>query len=197
MPYKEVLAYAKKISKFTVPPTFRVAPPPPQEQSSPKQKDEEQRGENNGVVEPSSATTDKEVDDGKGAGEGIAIASLPAEESQRMNLTATFSFVPWPTEDTIRRGALARIQGMVEAGLDPATSTGLEVVQQQQQEQGGEDRGVEEEQRGTEVRDQRSMPIIPKSSQANDTAGAKARMDVKEEKPTVFGGLDLYDPDEE
>ena len=52
------------------------------------------------------------------------MTDLPAEETQWLDPTAGLEFVPWPGEETIRRGAVGRIQAMLETGQDPAGAGG-------------------------------------------------------------------------
>lgn len=180
MPYHELLAYAKRISKFTVPPTLR---PPPESEPLPVEnpgggeqgKDGETNGVNGDVVKGAAGTAEN------GKAHGIGVSSLEAGESQWLDPSAQIPFVPWPTEEVIRRGALARIQVMLEQGVDPANAP---------------DAGVQEETKqevDTEVK--RESAVVEPSRRESISARA-GRVDVKrEEKPAVFGGLDLYDPD--
>ncbi|KAI9674193.1 MAG: hypothetical protein M1817_002011 [Caeruleum heppii] len=99
---------------------------------------------------------------------GVGVAALPAQETHWLNsTTANLGFTPWPSEDTIRRGGLAQIQSMIEANQDP-WQTPLYASGQQ-------------DGKGDEVRFKR------------EETGEEA---VAPKKAAVFGGLDLYDPDE-
>lgn len=165
-----LLEYAQRISRYTVPPTYR--PQVKQAQAA------KRAGED--VALPEIAPMN-----GNG-GDTAAQPELEKEGGQNVaEVTHMGTWVPWPSEDIIRQGPLGQSQIMQEQGLDPANASGEEgkeekadvmdaVVKEEREEQDGaaEDRIVEQ-----------------------DTAG---RREVQtEEKPKVFGGLDLYDPDEE
>lgn len=184
MPYNELLAYAKRISKFTVPPTIR---PPPSEKDPPLSLQNPGGGEQGKDAEANGINGDMGVKDTMGTqetgkGNGIGVSSLAAGESQWLDPGAQIPFVPWPTEEVIRRGALAQIQVMREQGVDPADAV--------MAEQEGTKEGVE-----TEVK--REAAVVEPTMRESSSAGP-AKLEVKrEEKPAVFGGLDLYDPDDE
>lgn len=103
------------------------------------------------------------------------------------------AFVPWPSEEVIRRGALAQIQVMLEQGVDP------EVVaaepRPEKEEQGEAVQKVKVE-NGAGMSDGVGQASVGEGDvrMENEGGGRGAR---KEEKPRVFGGLDLYDPDAE
>lgn len=80
----------------------------------------------------------------------MGVAALQPGEVRWLDPGAQVAWGPWPSEEVIRRGALARIQVLLEQGVDP-------------------------------------------ESVGADEPGREKR----EEKPRVFGGLDLYDPDAE
>jgi len=166
----ELLEYAQRISRYTVPPTYR--PQVKQAQA------EKRAGED--VALPENAPMN-------GDGGGTTVQPEPEKEGGQnvAELMDMGTWVPWPSEDIIRQGPLGQIQVMQEQGLDPVNTTGEEgqeekadvmegVIKAESREQGGvgEDRIVEREHAGR-------------------------REAQTEEKPKVFGGLDLYDPDEE
>ncbi|KAI4288147.1 MAG: hypothetical protein L6R35_002588, partial [Caloplaca aegaea] len=114
VPYTELLDYASRISKYTVPPTFREPPPPPQQPAS-NAAPTAANGVGGGAVaesrEANAVVANGEVvapqgEEGKGVGE----KSLGANEIQWLNQQAQLPFTPWPTEDVIKRGALGQIQ---------------------------------------------------------------------------------------
>lgn len=84
--------------------------------------------------------------------------------------------MPWVNDETIKRGALAEIQSMVERGEDPE-KVGVG---------GSEEKGEMMEIGGSEVGVGREGDV---------SADGGLVMQRREEKPKVFGGLDLYDPD--
>lgn len=121
-------------------------------------------------------------------GEGIGVASLDQGDIQWLDPLKQIPFVPWPSEDIIRQGALAQIQVMLDQKIDPSDiSIGV-------------DKAVKDE-TNAEAR------VAATTGQVNthdsvdiaklNTENGIANVEQREEKPKVFGGLDLYDPDEE
>ncbi len=164
VPYTEILLYAKRISRYTVPPASRPPLPPAQPQI---------------VADPTPAVNgDAEGPKKVGEeGKGIGTEALGADERQWLEPLMQMPFVPWVDDDTMRRGALAQIQALVERGEDPADV----------KSEGAEEDGVKEAGSGMEdvVREQMA-----------DLGGRDVRRE-QESKPAVFSGLDLYDPDED
>lgn len=164
VPYTELLVYAKRISRCTVPPTFRTPLPPAQPQI---------------VADPPPAVNgDTEASkQGEEEGRGIGTEALGTDERQWLEPLMQMPFVPWVDDDTMRRGALAQIQALVERGEDPADVKPEDAEDECEKEQG---LGME-----NVVREQMS-----------DLGGRDVRRE-QESKPAVFSGLDLYDPDED
>lgn len=114
--------------------------------------------------------------------QGIGVSSLAAGESQWLDPSAQIAFVPWPTEEVIRRGALAQIQVMLEQGVDPSSVPAA--VEEATKEEGMIEITEEKE--------------VVDNVRRESTFASTTRPEVRqEEKPAVFGGLDLYDPDDE
>ncbi|KFY03797.1 hypothetical protein O988_01208 [Pseudogymnoascus sp. VKM F-3808] len=184
--YSDLLSYARRISKFTLPPTYREAQPTPEPESSGTQ--------TNGTVTPTAASatanaaelpvTPIQADTDK--------TSLPPQIAEWLNPHASApGFVPWPTEETIRRGALASIQVLIDQGEDPATfdperSAELEASRKRLEEE--VERAKEEQQEAERARQEQRMREEYARKESMGVAGQKA-----EEKPKVFTGLDLLD----
>ena len=149
--HDEVLSYAKRIARFTMPPGMKPA-------TTTTTTVKAEGMEEGGATKPS---------------EGRGMKSLEEFERQWLDPWTGVQFTPWPGEEVIKRGALGEIQAMVEKGLDPATMRVGEEVGRKE-----EDMSVDE-------------------SEGGDGQGQMMRVERREEKPKVFGGLDLYDPDEE
>jgi hypothetical protein len=127
--YSELLSYARRISKFTLPPTYREPPAWDAEPISQTQTN----GTNtpivttNGEAHTSTAT---EVDGSATAPGGQAqtqttqhpgVSTNLSLWEQYLNQSADIPFVPWPAEEAIRKGALASIQILLDQGVDPVT----------------------------------------------------------------------------
>ena len=170
VPYTELLDYAKRISRFTAPPTFRPNTLPPPKAPTPAAIN----GADSGAVKDG---------EGEGHGKGIGMGSLEDVEKRWLDPLREIPFVPWVGEDVMRMGALAQIQGMVERGEDP------EMVGTAEAEEGAE---------GKEGKAMEGLQNEDAVKRENVGAGqGERRVERREEKPKVFGGLDLYDPDDE
>ena len=174
VPYTQLLDYAKQISRFTAPPTFRPPMLPPANAPAPAAV--------NGA-DAADAKVAKEVGMGErdGDGKGIGMGSLEDVEKKWLDPLRQIPFVPWVMEDVMRQGALAQIQAMVEKGEDPE-SVG---------------RGGEEVVKGEEVVGEEMEGVQGSGGPIGVMEQRKPEMKVEKEKPKVFGGLDLYDPDDE
>lgn len=166
----ELLAYAKHIGKFTVPPTYR--PPPTKEDAAAAATDrpDEDTAMTNGTAAPSEDET-------------RTMATLNAEQKAWLAGLGALPWFPWPTEDKIRQGALGQIQTMVEQGKDPTTVLSPEEHEERARKAAAEEEAEqqEEERRRTEAEQRR-----------RDFHASQGRSDGHGEQPAVFGGLDLY-----
>ena len=163
VPYNELLDYAKRISRYTVPPTFRAALP-------------SARPALPAAINGDTVAVEEGAEDVKEEKEGRGTASLEDIERKWLDPLTQIPFVPWVNEETIKRGALAEIQSMVERGEDPA-NVGAE--------------GPEE--KGETVEIGKSEDAVEREGGVSVDGGMGTQR--REEKPKVFGGLDLYDPD--
>ncbi|KZF25185.1 hypothetical protein L228DRAFT_236305 [Xylona heveae TC161] len=214
--YAELLAYAKRISKFTVPPTgwlgFGGAPlGQPTEVANPEDQKQVDATEANapalanGIAAPAAGTPaaanqpSGEEGQAKAQNLGIGVSSLEKSETQWLNPSAQVPFAPWPGEEVIRRGALAQIQVMLEQGndpasvADPATEARIKEEEESKREKEKKDQEEKEDRRRKEL--QAAQEAARRESYTG--AAAEAAMAKKPQQPTVFGGLDLYDPDAE
>ena len=118
--------------------------------------------------------------------------SLPKGFTQFLNPLADAPFIPWPTEETIRRGALASIQVLLDQNIDPATfdpakSAELEAERKRIAEE--EDRAREEQK--VKAEEERRKDMERRMSVSGNAATA-AR---EQEKPGVFQ-LETFDDEE-
>ncbi|KAL8824510.1 MAG: hypothetical protein Q9191_005016 [Dirinaria sp. TL-2023a] len=174
VPCGELLDFAQRISRYTAPRTTYPAA------TAARQSLETKAGEE--VAEAP----------GKGEVNGVGAEADPAKEAevqaQAPVLPGESGFVPWPSEEVIRQGALGQIQAMLEQGVDPTT---IQIEGEQKVEGGIEDDRKEEQRKDDAV----SHEYSTRHPQQGSTMVREAPRE--EEKPKVFGGLDLYDPDEE
>jgi len=214
--YSELLSYARRISKFTLPPTdLHVGAATSedadqaasQENSTPKDgksepptngattpavatngadKDSQMAGMMSGVTADTGHSTQIQVSQNKKAG-------MPEHLVQFLNYTGADQFVPWPTDEEIRRGALGKLKLLQDQGVDPATfdpaeSAALEEQRKKVMEE--EDHARGEKQRVDEER--RHQDAARRAITASQAAGQAG---VEPEKQRVFQ-LETFDDDE-
>ena len=122
IPFEDLLAYAKKISLFTVPPTFRPAPPKLQEPNKPAAEAEDTVMANGTPRSLLSATVEgglPAVLDKQEESRGIGFAQLSEEQKNFVEEVGSLPFVPWPHQDLFKQGGLAKLQEKIEQGFDP------------------------------------------------------------------------------
>ena len=116
---------------------------------------------------------------------------MDQKEVQWLDPLNQIPFVPWPSEDVIRQGALAQLQVMLEQGVDPSTITARAG---DEAKEGTTEDGMAVENPG----DMAAYGGVSDNSKPESRSGPPGQHDERrEEKPRVFGGWDLYDPDEE
>lgn len=190
VPYDELLEYANRISRYTVPPTFRSPAPTSQAPglTSSQHPTVSTISTVNGVSadqRPLPSATES-PSNFPVQGEGIGIASLEQSEVQWLDPLTQLPFMPWPSEEVIRQGALAQVQVMLEQGLDLSSVGDSEV--NYVKEEATEDVIVT----GNHTKIGAGTNAYSKQPLANGIPKPK-----EEEKPRVFGGLDLYNPEAE
>ena len=126
------------------------------------------------------AAKDRDAAAGEGVKEldGIGLESLKEEEKQWLDPWTGVQYTPWPSDEMFRSSALVLLQA--------------------EGEKGEEMEGVEGTQ-GTIARETESTKQEEESKKAPPLANLPESRPVfeKKERPKVFGGLDLYDPDAE
>jgi hypothetical protein len=180
VPFDELLRFAKNISRFTVPPTYRE-PLPTDDQPSPQAIEAPPAPSPNGVTPASAApdTADEKKDEGKDYDHDLT----PQQSEWLKKLQESGSqWVPWPSTDKIRAGNLMQIQNMIERGEDP--SKVLSPEEQEAEKKRAEEREAQER-RDREEEEEREKQR--RAAYAHRPSAAQ---------PAVFGGLDMYDPDE-
>ena len=187
VPYADLLDYASRINKYTIPPTLRQPVPilqPEDTTQMPQQPPNPLPSNGSGIsAEQNFSSPIVSSLNTQAHGEGIGVLSLDQKEVQWLDpLSTQIPFVPWPSEDVIRRGALAQIQLLLEQGQDPNNAV-TSIV------------GEETASADAIVVDQ---PGGVRAADLETPVGRVTHVErTREEKPKVFAGLDLYDPDEE
>lgn len=187
VPYAELLDYASRINKYSIPPTLHQPVSILQAADTTQAQQPQNPLPSNGSgISPEQSVSSPVVSslNAQAHGEGIGVLSLDQKEVQWLDpLSTQVPFVPWPSEDIIRRGALAQIQLMLEQGQDPNNV----VISTAREE--------------TEPASVEAIAVDQPGAIAADLENPVGRVSqverIIEEKPKVFAGLDLYDPDEE
>ena len=170
----DLLAYAKFMSKTTVPPTFRRPVP---KDSIALQIAEPTAGLSNGTPGKAVAQADDAAQATQQNTNGVGVSKLSQDTMAMLDPVSQLPFVPWPSQDIISIGALAHIQGMLEEGKDPTT-----VLSQEEQE--AEDKRTAEEEESRKVEEEERLRRRRESMMA---MGGHSRHAVQE---------DVFDPDE-
>lgn len=219
--YSELLSYARRISKFTLPSTYRQSEAPSTEisdgaagQGASTPKESKSETHTNGTTTPVAITNgvDKDIqmagtanvmeidsatplDGGAQTSQDTTTSStsLPQDFTQYLNSSAEIPFIPWPTEESIRKGALASIQVLLDQGTDPTTfdpekSAELEAERKRIAEE--EDRMKEEQKAQMEEINRREME---RRTSTSGPAATQSR--VEAERPKVFQ-LEEFDEDD-
>jgi len=225
IPLDELLSYARRIARFTLPPDYR--PPPPakaviktstETEADPdtitKHADIAAATEQaNGTTstpdlsnpppppptttlsqQPTTASPPSQQPPPSTPDHGTALQNLDPDRLTWLQSVSTSAFVPWPNESTIRSGALADIQAMLERKTDPASILTPEQVAAEAEKRREEELGRQREEEERLRRRAEAVAKVRREAAAEREAeGVGMGMPQQEE----FGGLDLYDPDEE
>ena len=144
------------------------------------------------ALQPSQESASAVVPDAYGTEKtSFGVSTLTEPEKLWLDPLMQAPFLPWPNEEVIRRGALAALQARIEQGDD---------LQNNLQEDGME--GVQGGVLSMKV--ERNVNGMNGSMKEEENSVVKAdevqrprREEAEKPKPSVFAGLDLYDPEEE
>ncbi|MCJ1435297.1 hypothetical protein MMC27_004669 [Xylographa pallens] len=143
------------------------------------------------ALQPSQEPASAVVPDAYGIDKtSFGVSTLTEPEKLWLNPLMQAPFLPWPNEEVIRRGALAALQARIEQGDDlqnDLQEDGMEGV-----EGGVPNMKVEQNVNGMNG----SMGEENSEVRAGEVQRLR-REEVEKPKPSVFAGLDLYDPDDE
>lgn len=129
VPFDELLEYAKSISKYTVPPTFRERVPDADDATNKGKEAAEDVASapaTNGLNTPTTATAPtealKDTTEAQKDGEETeaAVPEITAEEAvwlKKLNESG-FAWFPWPDDNKVRRGNLWKVYYYREHGRD-------------------------------------------------------------------------------
>ena len=204
--YHELLSYAQRIAPYTVPPSRTKSMPAPIEQNviSTTEPIVAIKVEEPATPAPTSAIPGGDVIMAdappsqpahpahlvSAQEEGKAVASLPDNIKAWLDpSTSGITFMPWPDNDMIRRGALSRIQYATEQGQDPGTMDIAAEDSRQDDVEGANGQNIGDGQDGLQ------NGTDNRNGESRQMAAQPGR--VKEDVGSGMMDFDLYDPDED
>lgn len=181
VPYRNLLSYAKNISEFTIPPTFRPKLATAAADDEPKSAIEAASTQD--VPAADVAMTD--AAEPKADEDDPTIKALNPEQKELIASLQRLDFFPWPGEAEMHNSALATLNHQVINGNDPTDLSEVlkeerYLAEQRAMETSREERGREREGRG-EVRQ----------------GGERSVVERREERERARFGLDDDDEDED
>ncbi|KAI6782808.1 Mediator of RNA polymerase II transcription subunit-like protein [Emericellopsis cladophorae] len=205
--YAELLNYARRISKTTMPPAGMAK----QDVIKPAQ-------ETSIAPTPSGTQSPAATMNGRSVSTPFAPPSAPANANtslpeivtQYLNPLSGQPFIPWPTENAIRNGSLAANQILAEKGIEPRGYDPAEEEERKKREEESRKQKEEEEklaleererkireQRERQWREERERRAAADASRENGTGVAAAAPARQEPKQFQFASLDDDDDDDE
>ncbi|RSL68182.1 hypothetical protein CEP53_002701 [Fusarium sp. AF-6] len=184
--YEELLNYARRISKTTMPPAGTinpVSPPPEAEGQTPAGQTPGPDSQNASVMTPSAPPTSQvqspavmngtpQVSQEPATQQTTTSTNtnLPEGWTQFLNPLSGQLFFPWPQEDKIRAGSLASNQVLMEQGIEPKGYDPVEEEARKQREeeerkQKEEEARLAQEERERKIREDRERQRIERERQ--------------------------------
>ncbi len=191
--YRELLSYARRISKFTLPPAYRETAP---EATAPAASAAPTNGTTTPVANGATPAGTTPLEPEPATAQATDKTALPAFLDDWMNpLKQMPGFVPWPTEETLRRGALGTIQALVDAGEDPATFDPEKKAREEEEQKRLEEEEEKRKVQHAEKERVRMEQAAKERQAAREAAAARGEAPVVQEKPKVYSGLDMLEDD--
>ena len=119
VPYKTLLTYAKNISPFTIPPTFRPKPVSATEEDKKHENEVAQDGTRTGYDSAIANTPAGEATEQPQAEDTATQKALTDEQKAWLTQLNDLPFQPWPGEEQMGAGALHALHRQVVNGNDP------------------------------------------------------------------------------
>lgn len=157
--YEELLSYARRISKTSMPPSaiLNALASTTQESQTPLPDSQTQAGMTPSAQTPNPTQSPAPVNGVLPSSlpdqtQTSQLTSLPENMSQFLNPLSGQLFFPWPLEDKIRSGALASNQILLEQGIDPK---GYDPVAEEERKRKEEEERKEKEDKEKQERAER------------------------------------------
>ncbi|KAK5633482.1 hypothetical protein RRF57_009196 [Xylaria bambusicola] len=162
--YDELLSYARRISKTTMPPVGAV-------NAISAAINEAKGGEASSAPDtaattpaggtPNGATPQAQQSLPVAANGGASSTDLPEQLAIYLNPHSTYTFVPWPSEEQVRHGAIASLAYMAEQGIeaegyDPEAEKARKEREEQERKEAEERERAEREERERRMREEQA-----------------------------------------
>jgi hypothetical protein len=202
VPFTELLQYARNISRYTVPPTYREpVPKAPKEEEEQADKAKEDGGASgvpsNGLGTPATAgalaIVDGAADEKPDAKDESPKEVTPEQAEWLAKLKSQgHPWMPWPDEHKIRRGSLMSIQILRDQGKDPWT-----VSAQEEETEPMDMQNVEQEvQEPVQLIPQDQGVAVQQQPPPEEQRPAQ-QQSTKPQDPLQFTGFNDFDDEEE
>ncbi|KAI1410299.1 hypothetical protein F5Y13DRAFT_168138 [Hypoxylon sp. FL1857] len=172
--YDELLAYARRISKTTMPPAGTInsastdtegksgdgsAMPTAAATPAGQTPNGTQPTPANGVQpqnqDPNSQSQSQQISIATPSG-GNTTTNLPEDMQMNMNPYSGFEFIPWPNEEQVRQGSLVLLAYLAEKGIDPENYDPEEEKLRKKREEEEQKEAEERERQEREERERRA-----------------------------------------
>ena len=169
--YEELLSYARRISKTTMPPAATINSLPPAVESQTPAPDSQLQSAVTAAAPTPSQTQSPAAVNGMSrqfeqSTQQTALSmntSLPEVMTQYLNPLSGQAFLPWPLEDKIRSGSLASNQILVERGIEPR---GYDPAEEEERKRKEEEERKEKEEKEKADREERERKIMEEREKA-------------------------------
>lgn len=206
---EDLLGFARRISRNTLPPPgvtngLDLSAPPTQQSEGMDGTATPGASFNSGVGTPGGGATAAATPDAMVSQATVAssVPEMPMDLRHAVNPGEGAVFIPWPTEDKIRSGALAEYQRLVERGMDPK---GYDPEEEEQRKRDEEQAKKEAEERARlehEEAERRMQEERARMARERERARQEAerRGSVAEpvgQKKSQFSFIDMDDEDDD
>ncbi|KAL5614823.1 uncharacterized protein BROUX77_000660 [Berkeleyomyces rouxiae] len=209
--YEELLSYARRISKTTMPSAGSQLPGV--EQPQPQSANADTPGPDSQPMSavqtpmmsvlPTPAQSQSMIgSEGQTQSATTSFTGLPEILTMHLNPMSGAVFVPWPLEDNIRLGSLASIQNLISEGIDPA---GYDPVAEEERKKKEAEEQLEKEERERKEREERDRAIREQREKMREqemrenwrreSGAAVGQSAPTEKKQFHFTNLDMDDDD--
>lgn len=182
VPVSELLKYAMYISNYTVPPTFREEMP--SRHASPDK-------DRDASAQPGTAQAPIAVEEGANKPENEMAPTKEQAEWLKQMTEQGIDWKPYPTDETIRRGNLMKIQDLLDRQQDPWTA----IVRTEQEIQEAEQQEKDEEEKRRQQKEEDDRRAHEEAARRREQAPPVSA--VEPQQVQQFTGFDFGDDEDE